>query len=121
MNNPIENTVLVACVLACLALAASACGEEGESGDSPLDCGAHGHAHDGHCDCEDGYLFDGTTCVDPSQITEICEEHEHAEDEEEEHEPGACLCPEPPEECHCEHGDIVTYGGEDFCVPDYDH
>jgi len=121
MNTSIRNTVFMVCALAAMAMLLAACGEEGESGSSPLDCGDHGHAHDGHCHCDDGYLFDGETCVDPSEITEICEDHEHEEEGEEDHEHAACLCPAPTEECHCEHGDIVTYGGDDFCVPDYDH
>jgi hypothetical protein len=95
-----------------------ACGEAGESGEAPLDCGP-GTYHDGHCHCDEGYLFDGATCVDPSEITEICEEHEADTDaEEEEHSHAACLCPEPPEECPCDHGGIESFGGSDYCVPE---
>lgn len=98
----------------------AACGEAGASGEAPLDCGP-GTYHDGHCHCDEGYLFDGTTCVDPSQITGICEEHEEDADAgEEEHAHEACRCPEPPAECPCDHGEIESFGGDDFCVPELD-
>ena len=90
------------------------CAEEGQEGDSPLDCGDHGTEHDGHCHCDEGYLFDGETCVEPEEISEICGEESDTEGEEEhEH---ACVCPEEGE-CPCDHGEIVTIGGQDYCAP----
>lgn len=86
-----------------------ACAEEGESGTSPIDCGEHGTEHDGHCHCDDGYLFDGETCVTPEEVTAICgeQEGEHA----------ACVCPDEGD-CPCDDGEIVAYGDHDYCVPD---
>lgn len=94
------------------------CAEEGDSGEAALDCGEHGTEHDGHCHCDDGWLFDGTTCVTPEKITEICEEHTETDtDTEEEHHHETCLCPDGGK-CHCEEGTIETYDGADYCVPD---
>ncbi|MCP4602470.1 MAG: hypothetical protein GY847_18470 [Proteobacteria bacterium] len=38
-----------------------ACLGEGEFAD--LDCGDHGHEHDGECHCDDSYELDGPNCV----------------------------------------------------------
>lgn len=27
------------------------------------ECGGHGHAHDGACHCDEGYVAEGDTCV----------------------------------------------------------
>jgi hypothetical protein len=104
-------TITIAIALMAVLFAFS-CAEEGQSGTSPVDCGEHGTEHDGHCHCDDGYLYDGETCVTPEEITEICEEHE--EGEQEHH--GACVCPDDGE-CPCE-GEIVTYGEHDYCIPE---
>ena len=94
------------------------CGEEGEEGSTGTDCGEHGTEHDGHCHCDPGYLFNGEACVPPSEITEICEAQEDGgTEEEEEHEDHACRCPETGE-CHCDHGEIVTLEGVNFCQPE---
>ena len=98
-----------------IALLLGACAEEGDSGSSPIDCGEHGSEHEGHCHCDDGYLYDGETCVTPEEITTICEEHEEEGEEEELH--GACVCPDEGE-CPCDHGEIETYGDHDYCVPE---
>jgi hypothetical protein len=100
-------------ILIAFSLVLVACAEEGESGTSPIDCGDHGTEHDGHCHCDDGYLFDGETCVTPEEITAICEEHEEGEDESH----GACVCPDEGE-CPCDNGEIETHGDHDYCVPE---
>lgn len=96
-------------------LAFGACSsDEGESGDTPIDCGEHGSEHDGHCHCETGFLFNGTTCVSADQITEEC--HEHDADAGAEHHHEACVCPATGD-CHCEEGTIETIGANSYCVP----
>jgi hypothetical protein len=104
------NSMMIA---AALVFGAGACAEEGDEGTSGIDCGDHGAEHDGHCHCDDGWLFDGETCVDPAEIAETCEEHEETDTEE--HHDEACVCPEDGD-CPCD-GDIVTYGGVDYCEP----
>jgi len=91
------------------------CLGEGEEGESPLDCGEHGSEHEGHCHCEQGYLFDGEACMEPALITEICGEEETHDGGEEDHH-GACRCPDEGD-CNCD-GDIETYEGDDYCVPE---
>lgn len=114
----VKGTGAVVAVAAALAAVAAlpvaaiavGCAEEGEEGSAAVDCGAHGTEHDGHCHCDDGYLFDGTTCVTPGEIAAACgsgEVPEHA----------ACLCPEDGGTCPCEEGEIETYDGLDYCVP----
>ncbi len=95
-----------------IAVLASGCGDGG-SGTTGLDCGDNGTEHEGHCHCDSGYLFDGTTCVDPEEITTVCEEHTDTDD----HVHGACACPASGV-CPCDDGTIETYGGVDYCVPD---
>jgi hypothetical protein len=102
---------------------AAACAEEGKEGSTGIDCGDHGAAHDGHCHCDAGYLFDGETCRAPEEITEICAAGSENEadagadtDHEEAHHHEACRCPEE-ETCPC-HGTVVTYGGIDYCEPE---
>jgi len=137
----------VALFLAGYALLASmllGCGDKGESGTTGVDCGEHGSAHGDHCHCEQGFLFDGATCVLPDDIDRICEAHadeaadagapvdggqeaeahdEHADqghhehEHEHEHEHGACRCPADGE-CHCDHGQIEEHGGVRYCVPE---
>ncbi len=92
----------------------SGCAEEGEEGEAPLDCGEHGTEHDGHCHCDDGYLWNGTTCVAADEITEICAEHDGGTAEENH---SACACPDDGA-CPCDHGNIATIGGQDYCVPE---
>ena len=84
------------------------CGEPGEEGTIGVDCGDYGTEHDGHCHCDPGYLFDGDTCVNPEEITVPCDagEHDHM----------ACLCPAAGD-CACEEGDLLAYGGNDYCTP----
>ncbi len=87
---------------------------DGEGGETPIDCGEHGSAHDGHCDCDQGFLNDGTTCVEPDAITEVCEEHD--EDAGTEHHDEVCLCPSTGE-CPCE-GTIEYEAGKEYCLPE---
>ncbi len=83
----------------------------GAGGAGEVDCGDHGSAHGAHCHCHQGYLFDGTSCVAPGQITELCQEPGP-----DEHVDYACLCPtEGP--CHCE-GTIVMLEGNNYCEPE---
>ena len=107
----------IAIAIAVVLLTAIACAEEGESGTTGIDCGEHGTEHEGHCHCDEGYLFDGETCVTPESITEICVEEEEEEEEGEEHQHGACVCPDEGE-CPCDHGEIETHGDHDYCVPE---
>jgi len=100
---------------ALLAFAPGCVSEDGESGETPIDCGEHGSAHDGHCHCDQGFLYDGTTCVEPDAITEVCEEHD-ADAGTEEHHHGACLCPSTGT-CPCE-GTIESLAGKEYCVPE---
>jgi len=108
-----KHTITIAIALMAV-LFAFACAEEGDEGSEAVDCGDHGSEHDGHCHCDDGYLFDGDTCVTPEEITEICAEEE---EEEEEGQHAACVCPEDGD-CPCDHGEIETYGDHDYCVPE---
>lgn len=107
---------LFATGLALLALASGCVTEAGEGGETPIDCGEHGSAHDGHCHCDDGFLFDGTTCVSPDAITHVCEEHDEDAGAEAEHHHGACLCPSTGT-CPCE-GTVESIGGKSYCLPD---
>jgi hypothetical protein len=100
--------------LALLAFSSGCSSDEGVAGDTPIDCGEHGTAHDGHCHCDTGFLYDGTTCVAPEAITNVCEEHD--EDAGTEHHHGACLCPSTGT-CPCE-GTVESIAGKDYCVPD---
>lgn len=85
--------------------------EGGAGGGEEVDCGDNGSAHGEHCHCYSGYLFDGTTCVAPAAISEVCEEH--GPDEHVDH---ACLCPtEGP--CFCD-GTVVTLEGSNYCEPE---
>lgn len=112
-----------ACVLGLsLLVSLSAClTEDGKGGEAPIDCGEHGSAHAGHCHCDHGFLFDGTTCVSPDAITQECQEHddEHADehaDEHEHHHHGACVCPAEGT-CPCD-GEVESIAGKDYCIPD---
>ena len=124
-----KNFNVLLSVLFALPLAASltGCPEEGEGGSEGIDCGDHGSAHEGHCHCDAGYLFDGETCVAPAEITQICEEEadeeageevdEDAHEEEAHEEHGACVCPAEGA-CPCDHGEIEEHGGVSYCVPE---
>jgi hypothetical protein len=113
-----KNTTITFAIALMAVLFAFGCAEEGDEGSEAVDCGEHGSEHDGHCHCDDGYLWNGSTCVVPEEITEVCEEHEEEEEEEEhEHQHGACVCPDEGE-CHCDHGEIETYGDHDYCAPE---
>ncbi len=132
----------VALSVACFALLAPAlpgCGEKGEVGTTGVDCGEHGTAHGDHCHCDQGFLFDGTSCTAPDDIDEICAAHpegladagaaevdgghdaeaheEHADAEHEAHAHGACRCPADGD-CHCDRGEIEEHGGVRYCVPE---
>lgn len=96
---------------ALISLAFVGCGPGG-GGSSGVDCGEHGTEHEGHCHCDSGFLFDGTTCVEPSGVTEICVEP--ADGEEHHHE--ACKCPDTGV-CPCD-GTIETFGGNEYCAPE---
>lgn len=85
----------------------------GESGTTGVDCGDHGSEHEGHGHCDSGYPFDGTTCVDPADITTECVEHDDGEEDDH----AACLCPSTGT-CPCDHGENEFYGGSDDCVPE---
>lgn len=100
--------------LALVALAPGCVTEDGEGGETPIDCGEHGSAHDGHCHCDEGFLFDGATCVAPDSITQVCEEH--VADADADHHHGACVCPSTGT-CPCE-GTVETIGGKSYCLPD---
>ncbi len=113
--------VFVITVLTAAALWSWACAEKGKSGTEGLDCGDHGSAHEDHCHCNEGYFFDGTTCVAPAEIIEVCAvlasdagEADSAVEPEHGHE--ACVCPLEGE-CPCD-GEISTYGGKDYCAPE---
>ena len=95
------------------------CAEEGKEGTTGIDCGEHGSEHAGHCHCDEGYLFDGETCVAPEAITEICHTPDGGAESEEAHHHEACRCPDEGE-CHCDDGEITTFGGRDYCVPELD-
>ena len=96
------------------------CAEKGVSGTDALDCGEHGSAHDGHCHCNEGYFFDGYTCVAPAEITDVCEDETSdagaADTAETEHDHTACVCPTDGE-CPCD-GEISTYDGKEYCAPE---
>ncbi|MCU0694059.1 MAG: hypothetical protein MUF54_21925 [Polyangiaceae bacterium] len=81
-------------------------------------------AHNGHCHCDDGYLFDGATCVGPSEIVQTCEEHEAPDGGDDDggdtHVHGAaCRCPTTGT-CPCEHGEVQVLAGSTYCVPHLD-
>ena len=101
-------------------IALNGCGKEGAEGTAPLDCGAHGAVHDGHCHCDPGYLFDGTSCVAPQAVTESCVEEVAASDAGEEHHDQACRCPAQGE-CPCNHGTVQTFAAVQYCVPELHH
>lgn len=107
------NLVLMMVVVGMLAVLQACISEVGKGGETPMDCGEHGSAHDGHCHCDEGFLFDGSTCVFPDDITTVC--HEHEEEGEEEHHHGACLCPTEGV-CPCD-GTVESTGGKSYCVP----
>jgi hypothetical protein len=102
-----------------------ACAEKGKSGSEGIDCGDHGSAHGDHCHCNEGYFFDGVTCVAPGEITEVCTaeaadagEADTTAATEAEHHHEACVCPTEGD-CPCD-GEISTYGGKDYCSPELD-
>ena len=103
-----------------IATLVGACAEKGASGTDGIDCGDFGSAHDGHCHCNEGYFYDGSTCVAPSEITDVCEAEKsdagEADSAETEHHHAACVCPTDGE-CPCD-GDISTYEGKDYCAPE---
>lgn len=98
-----------------LVFAMTGCAEEGEAGSLGVDCGEHGSEHDGHCHCDPGYLFDGATCVSPTEIDQICEEEDEAHDDDPHH-ASACECPSE-EACPCDHGEVEEHAGKSYCVP----
>ncbi len=100
-------------LVALVSISLLGCPEEGEEGTAGIDCGEHGSEHNGHCHCHEGYLFDGEICVEPGEITDVCEEHEEEEGEEDHH---ACVCPEDGD-CPCD-GEIVTFEEIDYCEPE---
>lgn len=103
-----------------LALLITACASDGQEGEPSLDCSGHGTTHNGHCHCDSGYLFDGTTCVVPADIDAVCAAEETpATTDEAQHEHLACRCP-ASEECPCDHGEVQTFENEDYCVPSLD-
>ena len=110
------HTVILLFVIFSAVSLLSACAEEGEEGGEVLDCGDHGSAHAGHCHCDAGYLFSGTTCVLPGEITEVCQAHDADQDEAHQHH--ACLCPEEGT-CPCD-GKVETHAGKEYCVPELD-
>jgi hypothetical protein len=112
MNPLLKALVLTGQILSALFL--QGCLEEGASGDTGLDCGEWGTAHDGHCHCEDGFAFDGETCVALSDISERCTVHEDTN--EEEHAQGACRC-ETEADCPCE-GELLLFEGTTYCIPE---
>ena len=144
---PLQTAALLVAGLTLLAPALAGCGEKGESGTTGVNCGEHGTAHGDHCHCDQGFLFDGATCLVPDDIDEICEAHadeladagaaqvdgghdeeaheEHNEEAHEEHDDeghdahahGACRCPAKGD-CHCDHGQIEEHGGLRYCVPE---
>lgn len=104
-------------ILSCSGIALEGCGEEGKEGTTAINCGAHGTEHDGHCHCDQGYLFNEESCVTPDQITEECmAEGEHSE----EHQHGACLCPTQGV-CPCDDGEVETYDSKQYCIPELHH
>lgn len=114
----VRMSVMIVWVLSSILLAilVFGCGEEGEEGTVGIDCGPFGSEHDGHCHCDAGYLFDGDTCVTPSEVSEICEDHEEeSSDTDTAHNEGACVCPDAGE-CPCE-GTVEELGGVEYCVP----
>ncbi|MCK9463913.1 MAG: hypothetical protein M0R80_30215 [Proteobacteria bacterium] len=109
MKTNLKN-LFIAMLSVAASVAAIGCAEEGESGEAALDCGEHGTEHDGHCHCDEGWLFDGAACVTPTGITALCGEggyDDHA----------ACLCPEDGD-CPCEDGEIEEHDGAEYCVPE---
>jgi hypothetical protein len=121
----------LAFVIAALVFPVVACSSgEGSEGTTAQACDGHGTSHAGHCHCDDGYLFDGTTCVGPAQITALCEEHEEpdagtvdggegdAAVDDHDHEV-ACRCPATGA-CPCAHGEVQTLAGKLYCVPALD-
>lgn len=136
---PIQQILFIVSILT-LSLQLMGCAEDGEDGSAALDCGEYGSEHDGHCHCDDGFAFNGETCVGLEEITNLCEEEAHTEsdtevdtdvgtdehdedtdehdEDTEEHdhdeEMGACLC-ETVSECHCD-GEVIEYGGNAYCI-----
>jgi hypothetical protein len=101
------------------AMVFSGCAEEGKSGTAPLDCGSLGSAHDGHCHCNEGALFNGETCVSADQITALCvDDHDDADHDDADHvSEAACRCPASGD-CPCDHGAVEQVGAASYCVPE---
>lgn len=128
------------------ALLLNGCAKEGEAAD--LNCGRFGHEHDDYCHCEEGYTFDGTTCVpskDGGNIILDCGDFGHEHSGHCHCDPGylfdgqtcvlpddiaqtcaaevtehiACRCP-ISDNCPCEHGKIEDHGPDSYCVPEQD-
>lgn len=125
MKNLINTIGIVATVFNGMLLLS--CAEKGKTGEEGIDCGAHGSAHGEHCHCNEGYFYDGATCVAPEEITDVCEEAAAVDGgevdsegtaETEHHHDTACVCPVDGE-CHCD-GEISTYGGVNYCAPTLD-
>jgi len=118
-------TIAIAAATVGLVLFVS-CAEKGKSGTEGIDCGDHGSAHADHCHCNEGYFFDGETCVAPEDITRVCaaevadagESDTSSAATEEAHDHTACVCPTDGD-CPCT-GEIATYGGKDYCAPALD-
>lgn len=113
-------------------LAVTSCiSSSGGDGTGTVDCGEHGSAHGEHCHCDQGFLYDGKTCVSPDNITEICQAHEHETDaghgdasdheghDDHEHADKSCLCPTEGQ-CPCD-GEIQEIANRKYCVPDLHH
>lgn len=126
------------------------CAEDGEgsfegSGEtnSDLECSGHGHLHGDHCDCEDGYAVDESSCIAVSALP-VCgadeahdhdhdheakssEAHDHDEEEEHDHDEDhdhaePCRCENPVQACSCAEGtESAAYGGMYYCASAHHH
>ena len=118
----LENIVPIAFAVI-VAVSVVSCAEKGKSGTEGIDCGDFGAAHDGHCHCNEGYFYDGATCVAPEDITRVCgdevsdagEADTSSEAATAESDHSACVCPTDGD-CPCT-GEISTFGGKDYCSP----
>lgn len=123
--------VRITLALSALLTVTSCISSPGSDGSRTIDCGEHGSAHGEHCHCDQGFLYDGKTCVSPDKITEICQAHDHEADgepddasdhEDDEHHAHAdksCLCPTEGQ-CPCD-GEIQEIANRKYCVPDLHH
>jgi len=125
-----------------LGLLATACDEDRKPS---VDCGDHGAARKlDYCECDPGYLSDGSTCVPAADLTRECvipdgwpplpdwalPDDAGVIEIVADQDPllGACLCPPEPEDwepedtgiwsCPCDNGLLQVVGGLDYCVPE---